>query len=422
MGTGLYARLLVSEKGQLGEMFSNTKEGLISIDSFADKLNVYLDCRARCDLDFIKGKISYINYVRDQQLADVHLLITRYPMASNGTQYTLAFIGQEELLNINNTFTYDNLPNIPQDKARKNLVKHIELGLVPYLLHTKTASNINVKVLKTAANQEKPSEKDDNWNFWVFDIYMRGSLDKESSRRTFKLDGGLEIERVTENWRITQTPYFRGNYQKIINDDVAINSTVRRMGTAGRFVKSINQHWSVGTFNSIAASTTGNTALSLRLGPALEYSIFPYQEVVTREFTIAYHVGYHYRDYLEETIYGKFSEELLDHSLSISLRIRAPWGSISSSLEGKHFFHDFSKNNMEWRNRVSYRLVKGLSVDFTANLELINDQLFIPRGTATLEDILLQQRQLATNFDLYLSFGFSYTFGSIYNNIINTRL
>lgn len=54
--------------------------------------------------------------------------------------------------------------------------------------------------------------------------------------------------------------------------------------------------------------------------------------------------------------------------------------------------------------------------------QIINDQISLPRGEASIEDILLGQSQLATNFETDLSFGLSYTFGSLYNNVINTRL
>ena len=50
--------------------------------------------------------------------------------------------------------------------------------------------------------------------------------------------------------------------------------------------------------------------------------------------------------------------------------------------------------------------------------QIINDQISLPREEASIEDILLGQSQLATNFET----GLSYTFGSLYNNVINTRL
>jgi len=42
-------------------------------------------------------------------------------------------------------------------------------------------------------------------------------------------------------------------------------------------------------------------------------------------------------------------------------------------------------------------------------------------GSATEEEILLEQRQLATQYDYFLSLGLRYTFGSIYSNVVNPR-
>jgi hypothetical protein len=43
-------------------------------------------------------------------------------------------------------------------------------------------------------------------------------------------------------------------------------------------------------------------------------------------------------------------------------------------------------------------------------------------GTTSIEELLLQQREIATDYKTNFSVGLSYTFGSIYNSIINTRL
>ncbi len=42
-------------------------------------------------------------------------------------------------------------------------------------------------------------------------------------------------------------------------------------------------------------------------------------------------------------------------------------------------------------------------------------------GTATTDEILLQQRQLETQYSYWSSVGISYTFGSIYSNVVNSR-
>ena len=101
--------------------------------------------------------------------------------------------------------------------------------------------------------------------------------------------------------------------------------------------------------------------------------------------------------------------------------IRQPWGEIYGGLEGSHYFHDFTKRRAEFFGVVSVRLLEGLSLNVQGEFEMIQDQLALPLGDASLEEILLQQRELATDFELSGSISLSYTFGSRFANIVNTR-
>jgi hypothetical protein len=51
----------------------------------------------------------------------------------------------------------------------------------------------------------------------------------------------------------------------------------------------------------------------------------------------------------------------------------------------------------------------------------IRDQLYLSLEGATDEEILLRQKQLATSYRYFTSFGISYRFGSIFNNVVNPR-
>jgi hypothetical protein len=95
---------------------------------------------------------------------------------------------------------------------------------------------------------------------------------------------------------------------------------------------------------------------------------------------------------------------------------------IFAGLSGGHYLNDASKNRRSMRGEADVRVVKGLSFNVGGSYEIINDQISLPRGEASVEDILLGQSQLATNFEADLSFGLKYTFGSLYNNVVNTRL
>ena len=394
------------------------------LSAISDPIKVFIDCRTNCDLAFYRQEINYVDHVRDQNLADVHILITSYPMASGGRKYDLSFIGHEDFAGTEATLHYDAPPNVQSDERRKKMVRQLELGLVGYLMQTEMASDIQIKVRNNRPKDQSTKEQleEDPWKHWVFETSARGNMNIQQNRRTYswRLDG--EISHVTDHWRVVQNAYFNNNTKVFIDDEETINSKLQRYGVNGRVVKSIDDHWSAGLFESFTHSTFSNTNVGVGIGPALEYSIFPYREVTFREITIAYFNRFYYRDYLEETLYGKTEENLWDQSVRISARFRKPWGSLFSSLQGRHFFHDLSKNSVAFNNRVNLQVIKGLAFSVTTNFEFINDQLHLPKGEASLEDILLQQRSLSTDFEFYFAMGVSYTFGSIYNNIINTRL
>jgi len=45
----------------------------------------------------------------------------------------------------------------------------------------------------------------------------------------------------------------------------------------------------------------------------------------------------------------------------------------------------------------------------------------LAKGEASLEEILLRRKELATEYEYSLSIGLSFTFGSIYSNVVNPR-
>ena len=62
------------------------------------KLRVYLDCMYECDTEYLKQNIDFIDYGRDRQSADLHVLVTTQNTGGGGTLWTLKFIGLEFFL------------------------------------------------------------------------------------------------------------------------------------------------------------------------------------------------------------------------------------------------------------------------------------------------------------------------------------
>jgi hypothetical protein len=83
--------------------------------------------------------------------------------------------------------------------------------------------------------------------------------------------------------------------------------------------------------------------------------------------------------------------------------------------------HSSGLLSCELFSRFNLRLVKGLSLSFGGNLDLVNDLLTIPAEEASLEEILLQSRAQATSYQIYTTVGVAYRFGSSISNVINTR-
>jgi hypothetical protein len=134
-----------------------------------------------------------------------------------------------------------------------------------------------------------------------------------------------------------------------------------------------------------------------------------------------YSAGFLYHGYADTTIYYKMQENLWGHSLKIAYQTIQKWGSFNLSLEGFNYLHDWSKNNLSLYTIVNIRIARGLSLEVDGGAARVHDQLALVKGGATSEEILLRRKELATEYSYFLYFGLSYTFGSIYNNVVNPR-
>jgi hypothetical protein len=186
-------------------------------------------------------------------------------------------------------------------------------------------------------------------------------------------------------------------------------------------VKSLGPHFSAGERASASASTFLNQKLFLRFAPTVEYDIFPYSESTRRQLSFQYAVGVNSFSYEDTTIFDKLSEVRPDQSLTVSLDLKQPWGSVSTSLEGAAYLDDFSKRRAVLFNSLSVRLFKGFNVNMYLGVSLLRDQLYLAKGELSDEDILVRRRQLASSYSFFGGIGLSYTFGSIFNNVVNPR-
>ncbi len=396
---------------------SYSQEETIDIEELKKSApKVFIDCD-RCDIDYIRTEITFVNYVWDRQDADVHILITTQGTGSGGSEYTITFIGLKDCKDLQNILKYYSNRIETDDEIREGLVQTIKLGLGPYVARTPMAKGI----LLSLKQEVKPTAVEDKWNFWVFNVSLNGELRGEEQRKSRTLRGNLSANRVTPASKLRlglDLDYDQDDYEV---DGEMITSISESRDFEGLYVKSISEHWSIGGWISLSSSTYRNIDFSYTIHPALEYNFFPYSIFTRRQLRVLYKIGYNHYRYREITVYDKTRENLWDESLSITLELNEPWGTAEFSMEGSHYFHDFSQNRLVISGELSLRIYKGLSLDVEGSYSAIRDQLNLPMGEATLDEILLRRIELASGYRYSVEIGLSYRFGSVFSNVVNPR-
>ncbi len=383
---------------------------------------VYLDCR-RCDYDFLRTEITFVNYVRDPELADIHIFVTDEETGGGSREYQITFIGKRGFEGWEHTLKHVVNRDATLDEERNALKDYVKMGIVSFVLKTPLGTHFNIEY-DGNGTEELLQEVDDPWNNWVFASYIgQVSFNLESNQSQLNSRWGIFADRVTEEWKLRIRPYF--NYGRIkiqtADSDDPVISEQPRHGLDSYAIKSLNNHWSAGIFGDYLTHKGRNIRHEFMLSPGIEYSIFPYEVATRRSITFTYQIGYSYLDYFEETIYSKTDENLFNHKIKGVVNIQQPWGNIETGLEGSHYLHNFDRRRLEFYGQASVRLFEGFSLTFQAQYDVIQDQLSLPKGEASLEEVLLRQRELATDFSFSTSIAITYTFGSRYANIVNTR-
>ncbi len=355
-------------------------------------------------------------------IAQVHVLITDQQTASGGEEFTLKFLGRKDFAGENDTLIFISVFSDTDDQKRRGLKKIIEAGLMRYVARTPVITNIDF-IYDADQDVQFILPISDPWNFWVFNIGLGGGFETEESRSTFNILTNFDADRVTDKWRFRSHADYGYEEENFSDEqDGNIKSTLRELEWNTFLVKSLNTNWSAGIFDNVDMTTYKNIKFGLEIGPAMEYNFFPWKESENRIFAIAYYAGLRHFQYFEETIYNRTDETHPFEALVFQIDVNQPWGLIRTGLEGSQYLHDFSKNRLEMKIDFSFRLTRGLFFSFELEGKMIHDQLYLPKGDANLEEILLKRRKLATTYEMSSGFTLSYTFGSIYNNIVNRRL
>jgi hypothetical protein len=383
-------------------------------------LRVFIDC-FQCDTEYLRQNVEFVDYVRDRMAADVHLLVTTEGTGGGGTSWTLKFIGLGPLDQVDRTLTFSNPQTATSDDRRKEFARIFRIGIAPYAVGTASGPQLDVQWTKPSGAVTATPAKDP-WNYWVFRTNVSGNRDGEESTNSSSYRLSLSANRTTANWKISLSA--SGNQNKSafdLGDGTKIRSTSESWSGNSLIVKSLGPRLSVGGRASISHSSFSNTDRAMTVAPGLEFDFFPYSESSRRSLTLLYTIGASRFDYKSLTVFDRLSETVPTHSLNTQLSLRQPWGSVSASVNLSQHLNVTSRHRISTFSSTDVRLFKGFSLNFYGGYDRIRDQISLRKGGATPEEVLLRRQQLATGHSYFMGFGLSFSFGSIFNSVVNPR-
>ncbi|MCG8583047.1 MAG: hypothetical protein MI866_24225 [Bacteroidales bacterium] len=397
------------------------------------KLNVYLDC-TMCDMTYLRQEMNYLNFARDQKDADVYIMVLTQKTGSGGTEYDLEFSGQGKFDELFYRSSYIMDMNATADELREELKMHLEMGLGNFwsYMFQKVRPYIPGDSTQTTTEVIEPLEESDKWNSWVFSLGLSGSQSGEETSTITNINGSLSAKRVTEKNKF----YLRGSWDKNTSEFTyempptepggkpitLTNKYIKENRSLDvRNVFSIYRLWSLGAFAEAGNSVYGNTDLYLKFKPAIEFSVFPYEEATRKQITLSYRAGAVYNEYIESSIFNKNDELLWEQSVELGGSFKQKWGTISGSATYDSFLHDSELYALNFSVHANLRIFKGFSFNFMSSYNITHNQVHLPGGGLSIDELLLRQKQAQSGYNYYTSIGFSYTFGSMFNPVVNPR-
>ncbi len=396
----------------------STGQEIDSSDSILrqNAVRTFIDCR-HCDMDYIRREIPFVNYVRDTRDAQVYILETQQETGSGGSKYTFFFQGQHDFTGVNDTLTYTSNPDDTHENIRFGMTRMLKIGLMRYIAKTPLIDKIDIFYEK----EEEDEMVVDRWNNWVFELDINPEYEAEESYKSLDLENSINALKITPDWKLEFDLEYNMRRSKYISEDTTITALRESIYMDNLIVKSLSNHWSAGAFFSFRTSTYGNLKYSYEIYPSLEYNIFPYSESNHRQLRILYGLGANLFTYNDTTIYNMVKENRLHQRLLLAFRVEEKWGSVNISLEASNYFFDFSKSRLVLEGYLRVRVVRGLSISLYGDVGRIHDQLSLVKEELSETQRLLRLRELATEYNYDFGIGLTYTFGAIYNNIVNPR-
>ena len=389
---------------------------------------VFFDCNGpNCNSQYYRTEITWVNWVNDREVADLHVIMGSLSTGSGGREYQLDFLGVDAAEAYEDQHIYRALATDTQRESLDGITHTLGLGIANWanthgfrgLVRIQGADpELGDIARRRVVSQE---EVDDPWNLWVFRINANGNRSSEESETRTRFNGGFNASRVTPTWKLAFNLFGNHRRERYELSSGPFSTRETDWNFNQLIAYAVADHWSVGVTGRVGRQYQFNRELRVELQPAIEFSVFPYEEATRRSLTAFYAIGPSYNDYFERTLLGETYETLFAHSIDISFSSRQTWGDAGFSIRASHYLHDFNLYNRSIQGDISYRITRGISVNARGDMAWVQDQIYLSAAGATDAEALLDLRRRATDRQTSFSIGLQLQFGSIFNNVVNNR-
>ncbi len=384
----------------------------------SSSIDVFLDAEF-IDESFLREEFPQVNYVRNRDVANVHLLGT-IQQTGAGRQYEFYFIGLDEFAGKSDTLSYFSSGESTDTEIRDGYTRVIKIGLLPFMVLANEYPEF--EFVGDSRPQGGNVVEKDPWDSWVFETSVRGNIEGEESSDSKSLEGTFSAGRVTPEWRYDLFMQSETNERNFKYDTISITDKTVDRKIIAQIVNSLGDHFAIGIEGGVSRSTRENFKLNYTFSPEIEYNFYPYAMSSRRQLRLAYYIGLDGRKYEEETIFDKTEEKIGFEKFALGYVSKEQWGEVSTTITFQHFLRNFKENNLGINASIDIRIWKGLSWNLSGSYSIINDDINISKTEVRPDDLLLGSRQLATSESYNIRTGISFTFGSLYNNVVNIRL
>ena len=252
-----------------------------------EELKIFLDCDA-CDNTYIRQNLENVQFVRDQNFADVHIFFTTQRNGSGGSEFVGDFIGKGDYAELIDKLSFNTDTNMTVDEVRNLTLKYIKLGLIRFWVKAGKEDVISVNIQSKPKTETAEESVEDPWNYWVFRIGASGNFSGQETRRNSRTNASISARRVTEKNKL----FIRASYNEtrnVFDFDGEENVTTRNSRNLNiNDAISINNHWSIGAFADLRTSIFSNLDFSWGFRPAIEYNFYDYADSAKKQITLSY--------------------------------------------------------------------------------------------------------------------------------------